>query len=159
MEKEYNRRNVISYAKEWAYSRNPKYYNYDNIGGDCTNFASQCIFSGSNIMNYTKTFGWYYINGNNKSPSWTGVEYLYNYLTRKNGIGPIGKSVKKEELKEGDLIQLSFKNNRFEHSLIVTQIINKEIYVAAHTFDVLNKALSLYKYDDIRYIHIEKVIV
>lgn len=28
-------------------------------------------------MNYTKDIGWYYINGNNKSPSWTGGEYTF----------------------------------------------------------------------------------
>ena len=85
MEREYLRKDVIKYAREWAYKRNPIYYNYDNLGGDCTNFISQCIFAGSKIMNYKPTFGWYYINANNKSPSWTGVEYLYNYLTRKSG--------------------------------------------------------------------------
>lgn len=75
----YNRQKVYEYAKKWAYSRNPKYYNYDAIGGDCTNFVSQCIFAGCGQMNYNKGTGWYYINGNNKSPSWTGVEFLYNF--------------------------------------------------------------------------------
>lgn len=46
--KEYNRENAIQYTKKWAYSRNPKYYDFDSIGGDCTNFVSQCIFAGSN---------------------------------------------------------------------------------------------------------------
>lgn len=44
-----------------------------NYGGDCTNFVSQCIFAGSGIMNHNKRTGWYYINGNKKSPSWSGV--------------------------------------------------------------------------------------
>ena len=34
----YNRQKTIEYAKKWAYGRNNKYYNFDNIGGDCTNF-------------------------------------------------------------------------------------------------------------------------
>lgn len=51
-EKEYNREKALEYAKKWAYKRNPKYYNFDLVGGDCTSFASQCIFAGSNIMNY-----------------------------------------------------------------------------------------------------------
>lgn len=37
MEK-YNRQKAKEYAKELAYKRNPKYYNYDLLGGDCTNF-------------------------------------------------------------------------------------------------------------------------
>ena len=55
----YNRQKVYEYAKKWAYRRNPKYYNYDSVGGDCTNFASQCIFAGCGQMNYSKINGWY----------------------------------------------------------------------------------------------------
>lgn len=51
---EYNRQNVKEYAKKWAYLRNPQYYNYDNLGGDCTNFISQCIFAGAEHMNYSR---------------------------------------------------------------------------------------------------------
>ena len=58
---EYNRANAVAYAKKWAYGRNPKYYDFSDLGGDCTNFASQCIYAGSGVMNYTPTYGWYYI--------------------------------------------------------------------------------------------------
>lgn len=44
----YNRQKVYDYAKKWSYDRNPKYYNYDSIGGNCTNFGSQCVFAGCN---------------------------------------------------------------------------------------------------------------
>ena len=80
----YNREKVIEYAKKWAYDRNPQYYDFDNVGGDCTSFASQCIYAGVKVMNYSKQNGWYYISGNNKSPSWSGVEFLYNFLTQNN---------------------------------------------------------------------------
>ena len=61
MTKKYERKKAIQYAQKWALKRNPNYYNYDDIGGDCTNFVSQCIYAGSGVMNYTKTFGWYYL--------------------------------------------------------------------------------------------------
>ena len=83
---EYNRKLAIEYAKKWAYKRNPKYYNYDLLGGDCTNFISQCIYEGCKIMNYTKTYGWYYNSANDKSPSWTGVDFLYKFLINNKGI-------------------------------------------------------------------------
>ncbi len=41
------------YAHLWAYGRNPRYYDYEGIGGDCTNFASQCIYAGAGVMNDT----------------------------------------------------------------------------------------------------------
>lgn len=43
----YNREKAVEYARRWAYDRNPQYYNFDPIGGDCTNFVSQCLFAGS----------------------------------------------------------------------------------------------------------------
>ena len=57
----YRRDEAEAYARYWAYGRNPAFYDYETIGGDCTNFASQCIYAGTGVMNYTLTFGWYYI--------------------------------------------------------------------------------------------------
>lgn len=45
--KSYKRNLAVAYAKKWALSRNPKYYNFDPVGGDCTNFISQCLYAGS----------------------------------------------------------------------------------------------------------------
>ncbi|MBQ2742544.1 MAG: amidase domain-containing protein, partial [Oscillospiraceae bacterium] len=36
---EYNRLYAVRYARRWAFRRNPAYYNFDEIGGDCTNFV------------------------------------------------------------------------------------------------------------------------
>lgn len=152
----YHRTSVYEYAKRWAYSRNPQYYDYQLIGGDCTNFASQCIFAGCKQMNYNKTNGWYYINANNKSPSWTGVEFLYNFLIANKGEGPSGEETTIDKLEIGDLIQLSFDGKKFGHSLIVVQNA-KDIYhtlVATHTFDAFGKRVSDYDYNIYRCIHV-----
>lgn len=49
----YDRQAAVSYARRWALDRNPAFYDFDRIGGDCTNFTSQSIHAGSKIMNYT----------------------------------------------------------------------------------------------------------
>lgn len=153
----YNRKNVYEYAKKWAYERNPKYYNFDSVGGDCTNFVSQCIFSGGKQMNYNGDKGWYYINGNNKSPSWTGVKFLYNFLLSNNGVGPKGKVVNIENLQIGDIIQLSFNITTFTHSLIVVQNGTNEYntLIAAHSYDTFGKSVAEYGFEKYRCIHIE----
>lgn len=153
---EYNREKVKQYAKKWAYLRNPVYYDYDKIGGDCTNFVSQCIFAGCACMNYEKA-GWYYKNANQKSPSWTGVEFLYQFLTKNKSVGPFGKITDKERLQVGDLIQLSFDGNVYSHSLLVIEKTKDDVYVATHTFDSYGKRLSSYQYQNVRMIHIEGV--
>ena len=153
----YNRNEVYDYAKKWAYGRNPKYLNYDTIGGDCTNFVSQCIYAGCKQMNYNKINGWYYINGNDKSPSWTGVEFLYDFLINNKGIGPHGEIAEIDNLQIGDVIQLSFDRETYGHSLIVVRSgINSETtLIAAHSFDVFGKKISEYSYEKYRCIHIE----
>ena len=78
--KEYDRKKVVDYAKKWAYSRNKRYYDFEKIGGDCTNFTSQCIYAGSGKMYYDKLIGWYYNSVSDRSPSWTSVELLYKFL-------------------------------------------------------------------------------
>lgn len=152
----YDREKVKAYAKKWTYGRNPAYYNYDGIGGDCTNFASQCIYAGSKIMNYEKLLGWYYTNANLKSPSWTGVQFLYQFLTHNKSAGPFGKDTKVENLEIGDIIQLSFDGTAFGHTLVVVEK-GESILVATHTFDSYGRNLDTYSYQKVRGIHIEGV--
>lgn len=155
----YDRKAAVLYAHQWAYGRNPRFYDYEYLGGDCTNFASQCIYAGSGVMNFTPTYGWYYIDANRKAPAWTGVPYLYNFLTRENrSIGPLGVSSRLEDLLPGDLIQLSFKGEGFQHSPIVVAVgypaRPENVLVAAHSYDADYRPLSTYEYRKIRMVHI-----
>ncbi len=158
---EYNRDKVYEYAKKWAYKRNPAYYNFDNLGGDCTNFVSQCIYEGARVMNYTKNYGWYYINANNKAPAWSGVEFLYNFLVNNKSVGPHGEKSNIEQMQMGDIAQLSFDGIKFSHTLIIVQAIGpktvENIHVATHTYDTFGKTIAEYNFKDIRYIHINGV--
>ena len=51
---------AVAYARRWAFGRNPDYYDFSRLGGDCTNYASQVLFAGAGVMNFTPTYGWYY---------------------------------------------------------------------------------------------------
>lgn len=160
---EYSRPLVIEYARKWAFSRNPQYYNFDSVGGDCTSFASQCIYAGSKKMNYTKDTGWYYINGNNKSPSWSGVEYLYQFLINNKSTGPQADETTQNKIEIGDIAQLSFDGEQFGHTLVIVNIENKftlrGIKIASHTFDSFDKAISEYNFKKIRWLHIKGVSI
>jgi hypothetical protein len=156
--KNYNRDMAVDYAHRWVMGRNPCYYNFNDIGGDCTNFASQVIFNGCGVMNYTPTFGWYYINSYNRSPSWAGVQFLYDFLTKNEGIGPFAQQVDMRDILPGDIVQLSFKPGQFEHSPIVVDVGNpasiENILVATHSFDADYRPLNTYNWLDIRFLHI-----
>lgn len=155
----YDRRKALEYAHRWAYSRNPNYYNYDKIGGDCTNFASQCLYAGSGVMNYTPTFGWYYIDANRKSPSWTGVPYFFNFVTRSEiSQGPYGVKAPLELILPGDFVQLQFQGSEYGHTPIIVSTGNpptlQNTLVAAHSEDADWRPISTYQFQDIRFIHI-----
>lgn len=163
LREDYDRPAAVQYAHKWAYRRNPKFYDYENLGGDCTNFASQCLFSGSGIMNFTPTFGWYYIDANQKSPSWTGVPFLFAFLTRGQlSAGPSGRECEIQELLPGDLVQLSFDGAEFRHTPVVvsaeTPFTPDDILLAAHSLDADCRPLSTYEYQKVRFIHITGVV-
>ncbi len=159
-EKQYDRIAAINYAKRWAYKRNPKYYDFDDIGGDCTSFVSQCLYTGSGIMNYKKHIGWYYNSVNDRSPAWSGVEYLYNFLINNKSVGPSAAIVDRENIQSGDIIQLRFSGMQsFSHSLFVVDKNESEIYVATHTDDSYHRALSTYQFEKVRFLHISKVLI
>ena len=150
----YNRIAAVNYARKWALSRNPASYNYDEIGGDCTNFISQCLYAGKREMNYRK-YGWYYNNPNNKSASWTGVEYLSKFLLNNKYEGPRGILIEKNELEIGDIIQFSFDGVIFGHSLFVTEINGDKIKICTHTMDAKNRNFDNYNYKKARFIKIK----
>ena len=159
----YNRRLAVSYANRWAYFRNPEFYDFSDVGGDCTNFTSQCLLAGGAVMNYTPTFGWYYITSDDRTASWSGVEYLYNFLTQNEGVGPFASETAIELARPGDLIQLVIgEEQSYHHTIIITDIRGfipgrNNIYVAAHSYDCACRPLSSYDIKQIRVLHIDGI--
>lgn len=152
--KPYLRERAVAYAKKYAFGQNPIFGNFRGIGGNCTNFVSQCIYAGSCVMNYTPTFGWYYVTLDDRSPSWTGVEYFYNFMTDNTDVGPFGTDVSADELEIGDVIQLGNNTDGFYHTLLVVGFEGEDPLVAAQTDDAFARPLSTYSYDFSRFIKI-----
>ena len=155
--KPYNRERAVEYARKYAFSQNPIFGNFRGIGGNCTNFVSQSIYAGSCVMNYTPTYGWYYISLDDRAPAWTGVDYFYNFMTTNKGIGPYGTESAPDRLEIGDVIQLAKNDGGFYHTLLVVGFDGEDILVAAQTDDAYARPLSTYTYDYARYIKIEGV--
>ena len=158
---QYNRDAAVAYADKWAYGRNPRFFDFSDLGGDCTNFASQVLYAGSGVMNYTPLYGWFYISANDRTPSWTGVEELYRFLVSNTGAGPQARVTGLAEIDRGDIIQLKFDyGERFDHSPVVMDVgmrTPNTILLAAHSNDANCRPLSSYNYREIRPLHIVNV--
>ena len=152
--KPYLRERSVIYAKKYAFGQNPIFGNFRGIGGNCTNFVSQCIYAGSCVMNYTPTFGWYYVSLDDRSPSWTGVEYFYNFMVGNTDVGPYGRDAALDELEIGDVIQLGNNRDGFYHTLLAVGFEGEDVLVAAQTDDAYARPLSTYSYDFARFIKI-----
>ncbi len=157
---EYNREAAVAYARKWAFARNPKYYDFSSIGGDCTNFASQCLFAGCGVMNYTPDVGWFYRSVGNRAAAWTGVEYFYRFLTANaqakvgDGAGPFAEETPLSRAEIGDFLQFGRETGDFYHTPIIVGFSGNMPLVAAHTTDAFARPLSGYRYEKIRCLHI-----
>ena len=157
----YNRQKAVAYARKWALRRNPTYYNFTGLGGDCANFTSQCIYEGAGIMNYKKLYGWYYNSSVDRAPSWSSVKYLHKFLTANKGIGPYASETDITAMQPGDTIQLATYLPEFHHTLIVAETgeipAPDNILICAHSYDSIDRPLDSYEITKIRFIHIEGV--
>ena len=158
----FDKAKAIEYAHRWALDRNPNFLDFDELGGDCTNYISQILLAGGGKMDHTPVLGWYYSSGSEKSPSWTGVEQLYNYLMKEKETGLIAREISAEEAEAGDIVQLSFNGRHFQHTPFIVEVSRKpgvpfsfdSIKICAHSFDSQNRALDTYQWRKIRFIRI-----
>lgn len=149
----YYRDSALAYARRWARDRNPKYMDFEKLGGDCTNFASQCLYTGCDIMNYAPPLKWYYNSPTDRAPSWSGVHFFWEFLLNNKSAGPYGALVEPSLLLPADFIQLS-DGKRYHHTLIVVDVSGCDMLLAAHSRDAYAAPLSAYTYESIRYIKI-----
>jgi hypothetical protein len=105
-------------------------------------------------MNYKPTFGWYFISLEDRSPSWSGVEFFYNFITENADVGPFGRVVTRDELEIGDVIQLGRETDGYYHTLLVVGFDGEDPLVAAQTDNAYARPLSTYDYDYDRFIKI-----
>ena len=132
--KKYDRGSASAYARRWALGRNPAFGDFSALGGDCANFASQCLWAGWGSM----TEAWHYYSMENRTPSWSGVRFLRRWLLEA-GRAEVCETI---EAEKGDLIAL-WNGERYYHMLVILEP-GADPRVAAHTHDVLNRPLSDY---------------
>lgn len=162
---DYDRDSAVSYATKWALGNNPLYNNYENWGGDCTNFISQCLHSGNVPFDSSSREdykNWYWYSDHDRTPSWTSAEAFYQYIINNNNdktqnYGIYARDAKYNELDAGDLVQLVYQGKAY-HTMIVSEVLLEDEYlldylICQHTANLLNYPLGK-KEGEKRYIKI-----
>lgn len=150
----YDREAATDYAKEWALSENPRFaLNKDDNKPRGAAFVSECLLSGSGVMNNSHLCGWYYQDAANQSISWYSHEKLHKFLLKNKRLGPFAREVTAKNVMIGDIVQMG-NEKEIQHSGVITGISGSQIFVCSHEFHSFMRPLSSYKYDKLRFLHI-----
>lgn len=163
----YNRSNARKYMEKYWNVKSQKYgwWIFSSISysgynkrfpylerGDCTNFASQCLWQGGIPM----TWCWYCYNtewGYEFTHSWSVVLEQRDYIkktivaktTRINcnvSVESIKNYIKKNKPQVGDIIYFHAKGkNKFTHTAIISKVNSNKIEYAAHSDSHIKKSI------------------
>lgn len=121
--------NAIEYAdhfcgaaadEEFGYSYNKKYRDYNPLGGDCANFASQILFEGGK---FKKNGTWNYIKDGSKS--WVNAQAFKDYMLNSGRASLIARGTYNQvfkasfKLMPGDFVAYE-KKGKVTHISVVT---------------------------------------
>lgn len=141
----YSRNAAVNYALTYGANPNPAYRyfkEYQMLGGDCTNFISQCLHAGGAPFDYNFKIQWWYNSSSSWSYAWTIAHSLYWYLREKyrlNSPGLKGQEVSDISLLQlGDLIMYESYRGVIYHSAIITSFVNSAPRITQHTPELVN---------------------
>jgi len=142
----YNAKNAVAYAKKWANARNPAYIDMSQLGGDCTNFVSQCLAAGG----LEQSENWRYVSENERTPAWSDADSLCAYLLESGAAREVFAGA---DMQPGDVVFLSTPEGDLYHALLVVEQNAGKLYIAAHTNDAWMRPLGSYLYWKARFMH------
>ncbi len=111
---------------EYGFTYNSKYRNYNNLGGDCANFASQILYEGGK---FRKNGTWNYERGAG-SKAWVNAAAFNSYMLYSNRASLISRGTYEQVLKSsykllpGDYVAYERKG-KVVHISVVTDVDSK----------------------------------
>lgn len=157
--KPYNREKAVAYAEQYCHERNPLWYNFTDEGGNCQNYASQCLLEGGIEMDYYGEEQWKcYVEDPDYEPeineeetaygrtrSWVNVGYFYNYAKWNEDKGLVADvNANLYYAQPGDIILVG--NEGPAHTVIVSKVVNGHILVDSNSIDMKDYPIEAYTY-------------
>ena len=126
------RKSAVEYADKYCgaasphgYKYNKKYKNYNSLGGDCANFASQILYEGGK---FKKNYTWNYTNEGSKA--WVNAQTFKDYMLNSGRASKIAYGSYQQVLKgsyklqPGDFVAYE-KRGKVTHISVVTGVDSK----------------------------------
>ena len=158
----YNRDEAVSYVKKYVQDRNSEWVKYDDVGGNCQNYASQMLIAGGIPMDFDGDISvqWKHYSSTvnesqtkkGRSYSWTGVGYFYTYAKNNRGSGLVAQvDANYYSAEKGDVVQVGY-NKEYRHTAVVVDLAKDEngniidIIINSNTINMENFPLQGYVY-------------
>ena len=80
---------AVTSGKLYESYYNKAYANFNDVGGDCANFTSQCIYAGGMPQVKGTAYGsdcWYYVSASDRSGTWTSASRLCAWMGKNRGV-------------------------------------------------------------------------
>ena len=157
----YNRQAAVDYARQWVGDRNGDWPDYGIYGGNCQNYASQCLLAGGIPMDpYGDSLWKWYSDVPHNSPgevgrsaSWSAVESFREYAENNTGFGLVAWADAPFYSGEpGDILQIGTADEPLRHSVVITEVIKDaagntiDYLVCSNTSDLKDFPASAYFY-------------
>ena len=164
----YNRTAAIEYANKYYHTRNSsEWYNFTDVGGNCQNYASQCMYAGGIPMDFLGEDQWkcyvqdpeyepyldYSESQSGRTASWVHVPSFYEYAKYNDGFGLVADvDANLYHGEPGDIIIVG--NNAMAHTVIISKVVDGHILVNSNSIDMKDFPIEAYTYTYVKLIKI-----
>ncbi len=159
----YDRESALAYSYLYINKRNlDSFADYSDVGGNCQNYVSQCLYAGGIPMDTVgnDVWKWYDLILSNtgssygRSSSWTGVDEFVTYAENNTGFGLVAEVGAPYFTGEpGDVLQVGTEGD-WRHAVLITDVVVDEdgsvidYLINSNTSNLENYPASLYGYPE-----------
>jgi hypothetical protein len=139
----YNYGAMAAYLERYWQNYNPAYRSFNNVGGDCTNFASQALRAGGwshDLGWYRSSENWWY-NSSNETWSWINVNswasFAYTHSRRVTSLSNVW------HMGIGDVLQVDgARDGSKDHTMMVSYVSGGTPYLTYHSHSRYRRSMN-----------------
>lgn len=154
----YQREIAAEYAYKHVGIRSDRWYDYSNMGGNCMNFISQCLYISGIPMDLEGSARWKWYGAafdesasmKGCTRSWINVDHFYQYVSSNRGHGLVADvNADYYSGQIGDLIMMGSPSD-WDHIVMITSLVKNEAgetidyLISSNTTDVRDFPVSAY---------------